>query len=168
MLHISIRVNACICRKRNEVQLCRRQNLIFFCWNDYYSIDTLKKKGKKRKTNEQKTKTPSQISLTFCGVKTLWALLKSLLQVWVRTGSEICCLLTSFKRVSFKNLFMVGEDMPEKIFAHKTAVKWISTHWDQENVKKYVLPKTSLPTWSLLQKVNTISLQVSGNLVTEK
>lgn len=41
----------------------------------------------------------------------------------MRTGSEICCLLTSFKRVSFKNLFMVGEDMPEKIFAHKTAVK---------------------------------------------
>ena len=92
---------------------------------------------------------------TFCVVKTLQGLLTSHLQVWVRRGSEICCLLTSFKRVSFKNLFMVGEDMPEKTFAHKTAVKWISTHWDQENVKKYVLPRTSLPTWSLLQKINT-------------
>lgn len=132
-----------------------------------YQYWTLKTKEKKEKINsKQKTQIPSISPLH--SVKTLWALLKSFLQVWVRTGSEICCLLTSFKRVSFKNLFMVGEDMPEKIFAHKTAVKWISTHWDQENVKKYVLPKTSLPTWSLLQKVNTIALQVSGNLVTEK
>lgn len=142
-----------------------RTLLFFFLYQHWY----IKNKGEKKKTeNQRKSQTPSQVSLTFCSVKTLWALLKSVLQVWVRTGSEICCFLTSFKRVSFKNLFMVGEDMPEKIFAHKTAVKWISTHWDQENVKKYVLPKASLPTWSLLQKVNTISLQVSGNLVTEK
>lgn len=141
------------------------RTLGFFLYQYWY----IKNKGEKRKNKSQtKTSNPLHIPSTFCGMKTLWALLKSLLQVWVRTGSEICCLLTSFKRVSFKNLFMVGEDMPEKIFAHKTAVKWISTHWDQENVKKYVLPKTSLPTWSLLQKVNTIALQVSGNLVTEK
>lgn len=62
---------------------------------------------------------------------------------------------------------MEGEDMAEKTLVHKTAVKRISTHWDQENVKKYVLPRTPLPTWSLLQKINTATLQVSGNLVTE-
>lgn len=49
-----------------------------------------------------------------------------------------------------KNLFMEGEDVAEKTLVHKTAVKWISTHWDQENVKKYVHPRIPLPTWSLL------------------
>lgn len=49
-----------------------------------------------------------------------------------------------------KSLFMEGEDVAEKTLVHKTAVKWISTHWDQENVKKYVHPRIPLPTWSLL------------------
>lgn len=58
--------------------------------------------------------------------------------------------------------------MAEKILVHKTAVKQISTHRDQENVKKYVLLRTLLATWSLLKRINTGMLQVSGNLVTEK
>lgn len=103
-----------------------------------------------------------------CNWKTLQFLPTSIPWSWVRRRSVICCLFIPLKRVSFKKLFMVGENMPEKTFVHKTAVKRISTHWDQENVKKYVLPRTSLPTWSLLQKINTILLQVPGNLVTEK
>lgn len=58
--------------------------------------------------------------------------------------------------------------MTEKILVHKTAVKQISTHGDQENVKKYVLLRTFLATWSLLKRMNRGLLQVSGNLVTEK
>lgn len=38
----------------------------------------------------------------------------------------------------------------------------------KRTVKKYVLLRTLLVTWSLLKRVNTGTLQVSGNLVTEK
>lgn len=58
--------------------------------------------------------------------------------------------------------------MAEKTLVHKTAVKQISTHRDQEDVKKYVLLRTLLATWSLLKRVNTATIQVFGNLVTEK
>lgn len=67
-----------------------------------------------------------------------------------------------------KSLFMEEEDMAEKTLVHKTAVKQISTHRDQENVKKYVFLRTLLATWSLLKRINTAMLQVSSNLVTEK
>lgn len=63
---------------------------------------------------------------------------------------------------------MEEEDMAEKTLVHKTAVKQISTHRDQENVKKYVFLRTLLATWSLLKRINTAMLQVSSNLVTEK
>ena len=90
-----------------------------------------------------------------------------LAEAWAATSYFVvsCRLLLPEKKK--KSLFMEGEDVAEKTLVHKTAVKRISTHWDQENVKKYVLPRTLLPTWSLLQKINTATLQVSGNLVTE-
>lgn len=56
----------------------------------------------------------------------------------------------------------------KKTLVHKTAVKQISTHRDQENVKKYVLLRTLLATWNLLWRINIATLQVFSNLVTEK
>lgn len=90
---------------------------------------------------------------------------------------RVCCWQDCVESLTFgcvfclskkKSLFMEGEDMAEKILVHKTAVKQISTHGDQENVKKYVLLRTLLATWSLLKRMNRGPLQVSGNLVTEK
>lgn len=52
-----------------------------------------------------------------------------------------------------------GEDVAEtkqnKTLVHRTAVKQISTHGDQENVKKYALLRTLLATWNLLRRINT-------------
>lgn len=103
--------------KKGMKYSCAEGRALFFSVGRATKVLIHKKKKGKKKQNKHP---PPPI---FCGVKTLWALLTSHLQLWVRRGSEICCLLTSFKRVSFKNLFMVGEDMPEKTFAHKTAVK---------------------------------------------
>lgn len=91
---------------------------------------------------------------------------------------RVCCWQDCVENLTFGCVFCLskkkkvylwrGRTRLEKILVYKTAVKQISTHGDQENVKKYVLLRTLLATWSLLKRMNSGKLQVSGNLVTEK
>lgn len=68
------------------------------------------------------------------------------------TFSYVFCLSKKKKKVS---LWRGRTWLGEKTLVHKTAVKHISTHRDQENVKKYVLLRTLLATWNLLWRINT-------------
>lgn len=79
---------------------------------------------------------------------------------------RVCCWQDRVENLTFSCVFCLskkkkkvylwrGRTRLKKILVHKTAVKQISTHGDQENVKKYVLLRTLLATWSLLKRMNT-------------